>query len=133
MGWLCHYSWEINKSEINRNQPIHTIDCKNKLKNKLRKQHSFWYLVLPSRFFISCNVYIMHESQTFWLTGNIKSIKTLAYWCPFANYININFSNEINFLKHFNKHELWDKKPHPVRNSYCVIPVCVLQCHIHNA
>lgn len=25
--------------KMNRNQPIHTIDCKNKLKNKLRKHN----------------------------------------------------------------------------------------------
>lgn len=35
--------------KMNRNQPIHTIDCKNKLKNKLRKHNiafDIWYYPL---------------------------------------------------------------------------------------
>lgn len=69
----------------------------------------------------------MPESQTFWLAETQSLLKLR----PTDALLQITLT--LIFLKHFDKHELRDKKPRLVQNSYCVILGCVLRLHIHNA
>lgn len=75
----------------------------------------------------------MHECQTVWLAETSSLLKLRPTDALLQITLTLIFSNEINFLKHFDKHELRDKKPRLVQNSYCVILGCVLRLHIHNA